>query len=191
MPVRAYDDRVTDIDDAASARGDQAAAARCDVLRRRARASAGWPDRRPTAIAKPKRRRPLRRRRQPSTRPPRSPGEWPSPRPSRSRARPRSSFSVACWPSPRSCWSSPASPAVASGSRCAGAPATISPAVAGSPSRLALALGAVALGQLGLWQYGRTEGGVLGPLDYLGQVYGPLVLVEFAAAGVLAWLAAR
>ena len=47
-----------------------------------------------------------------------------------------------------------------------------------------LALGAVALGQLGLWQYGRTEGGVLGPLDYLGQVYGPLVLVEFAAAGV-------
>ena len=56
---------------------------------------------------------------------------------------------------------------------------------------LVLALGAVALGQLGLWQYGRTEGGVLGPLDYLGQVYGPLVLVEFAAAGVLAWLAAR
>jgi hypothetical protein len=56
---------------------------------------------------------------------------------------------------------------------------------------LVLALGAVALGQLGLWQYGRIEGGVLGPIDYLGQVYGPLVLVEFAAAGVLAWLAAR
>ncbi len=56
---------------------------------------------------------------------------------------------------------------------------------------LALALGAVALGQLGLWQYGRIEGGVLGPLDYLGQVYGPLVLVEFAAAGLIAWLAAR
>ena len=56
---------------------------------------------------------------------------------------------------------------------------------------LVLAVGAIALGQLGLWQYGRTEGGVLGPLDYLGQVYGPLVLVEFAAAGVLAWLAAR
>ena len=56
---------------------------------------------------------------------------------------------------------------------------------------LALALGAVALGQLGLWQYGRSEGGVLGPIDYIGQVYGPLVLVEFAAAGVVAWLAAR
>jgi hypothetical protein len=56
---------------------------------------------------------------------------------------------------------------------------------------LVLALGAVALGQLGLWQYGRSEGGVLGPLDYLGQVYGPLALIEFAAAGVVAWLAAR
>jgi hypothetical protein len=56
---------------------------------------------------------------------------------------------------------------------------------------LSLALGAVALGQLGLWQYGRSEGGVLGPLDYLGQVYGPLVLIEFATAGVVASLAAR
>ena len=56
---------------------------------------------------------------------------------------------------------------------------------------LVLALSAVALGQLGLWQYGRSVGGVLGPLDYLGEVYGPLVLVEFAAAGVIAWLAAR
>jgi hypothetical protein len=56
---------------------------------------------------------------------------------------------------------------------------------------LALALGAVAIGQLGIWQHGRSEGGVLGPLDYLAQVYGPLVLVEFAAAGVIAWLAAR
>jgi hypothetical protein len=56
---------------------------------------------------------------------------------------------------------------------------------------LGLSLGSVALGQLGLWQYGRTLGGVLGPLDYLGEVYGPLVLVEFVAAGVIAWLAAR
>jgi hypothetical protein len=56
---------------------------------------------------------------------------------------------------------------------------------------LVLALGAVGLGQLGLWQYGRSEGGVLGPLDYLGEVYGPLVVIEFAAAGVVAWLAAR
>jgi hypothetical protein len=56
---------------------------------------------------------------------------------------------------------------------------------------LGLALGAVAVGQLGLWLHGQSIGGVLGPIDYLGQVYGPLVLVEFAAAGVVAWLAAR
>ena len=56
---------------------------------------------------------------------------------------------------------------------------------------LALAIGAVALGQLGLWQLARTEGGVLALLDYLGQVFGPLVLLELVAAGVLAWLAAR
>ncbi|MEP6639683.1 MAG: hypothetical protein ABJC39_10080 [Chloroflexota bacterium] len=56
---------------------------------------------------------------------------------------------------------------------------------------LALAFAAVALGQLGLWQYARIEGGVLGLLDYLGQAFGPLVLLEFAAAGVVAWLAAR
>ena len=37
---------------------------------------------------------------------------------------------------------------------------------------LALSLGAVALGQLGLWQYGRVEGGVLGPLDYLVNIAG-------------------
>jgi hypothetical protein len=56
---------------------------------------------------------------------------------------------------------------------------------------LILAVAAVGLGQLGVWQYARTEGGVLPLLDYLGQVYGPLALLEFATAAVLAWLAAR
>jgi hypothetical protein len=56
---------------------------------------------------------------------------------------------------------------------------------------LILTVAAVGLGQLGVWQYARTEGGVLPLLDYLGQVYGPLVLLEFATAAVLAWLAAR
>ena len=42
-----------------------------------------------------------------------------------------------------------------------------------------LAVGAVALGQLGLWQYARIEGGVLPPLDYLGEVFGSLVPVQF------------
>jgi hypothetical protein len=53
------------------------------------------------------------------------------------------------------------------------------------------ALGAVALGQLGLWLYARTEGGVLAPLDYLWEVYGILVPLEFAAAAAAAWLSAR
>jgi hypothetical protein len=55
----------------------------------------------------------------------------------------------------------------------------------------AMAVAAVAVGQVGLWQYAAMEGGVLGPLDYLGQVYGPLVPAEFATAAVLAWLGAR
>jgi hypothetical protein len=54
-----------------------------------------------------------------------------------------------------------------------------------------IAVAAVGLGQVGLWQYARTEGGVLPFFDYLGQVYGPLALLQVAAAAVLAWLAAR
>lgn len=54
-----------------------------------------------------------------------------------------------------------------------------------------LALGAVALGLLGLWQYARIEGGVLSPLDYLAEVFGLLVPLQLAVAAVVAWLAAR
>lgn len=53
------------------------------------------------------------------------------------------------------------------------------------------AAGAVALGQLGLWQYARIEGGVLPPLEYLAEVFGLLVPLQFAVAVVVAWLAAR
>ena len=65
-----------------------------------------------------------------------------------------------------------------------------------APSRrvslaIGLALASVALGQLGLWAYGRSEGGVLEPLDYLAQVYGPVVILEFAAAWIVAWISAR
>lgn len=56
---------------------------------------------------------------------------------------------------------------------------------------VALALAAIALGQLGLWLYARTEGGVLPPLDYLGQVFGFLVPAEFTAAVMVAWVSAR
>ena len=54
-----------------------------------------------------------------------------------------------------------------------------------------LAIVSVALGQAGLWQYGRTEGGVLAPLDYLAEVYGPLVPLQLVAAAVAAWVGAR
>ncbi|MEA2608989.1 MAG: hypothetical protein QOJ75_1232 [Chloroflexota bacterium] len=56
---------------------------------------------------------------------------------------------------------------------------------------LALALAAVALGQAGLWIYGRSEGGVLAPLEYLWEVFGLLVPLQLVAGGVAAWLAAR
>jgi hypothetical protein len=54
-----------------------------------------------------------------------------------------------------------------------------------------VALVAIALGQIGLWAYARSEGGVLAPLDFLWQVYGGLVPVEFVAAAIGAWIAAR
>ena len=38
-----------------------------------------------------------------------------------------------------------------------------------------LALAAVVLGQVGLWLFARTEGGVLPLVDYLGETFGPLV----------------
>ena len=61
--------------------------------------------------------------------------------------------------------------------------------------RVGLAVGltvaAIALAQLGIWQYARAEGGVLPLVDYLGEVFGPLVIVEFVIGGVVAWVAAR
>jgi formate/nitrite transporter FocA (FNT family) len=56
---------------------------------------------------------------------------------------------------------------------------------------VALTLGAIGLGQLGIWQYARAEGGVLPVIDYLAEVFGPLVIVEFVVGGVVAWAVAR
>ena len=56
---------------------------------------------------------------------------------------------------------------------------------------LVLALAGIALGQLGLWLYGRTEGGVLPLVDYLGEVYGPLVPIQGVLAGAVAWVTGR
>ena len=56
---------------------------------------------------------------------------------------------------------------------------------------LGLTLGAVIAGQLGLWAYARWEGGVLGPIEYLAEVFGPLVPLELLVAWIVAWASAR
>ena len=45
--------------------------------------------------------------------------------------------------------------------------------------------------RIGLWLYARTEGGVLGPLDYLGETFGLLVPLQVLAASIAAWISAR
>jgi hypothetical protein len=54
-----------------------------------------------------------------------------------------------------------------------------------------IALIAIGFAQVGLWQYALREGGVLPFVEYLGEVFGPLVPIQAAAAAVVAWLAAR
>lgn len=56
---------------------------------------------------------------------------------------------------------------------------------------IAVAVLSVAIGLAGIWIFARSEGGVLDPITYLVEVHGPLVIVEFGAAAVAAWLAAR
>src|SRR5262245_5485222 len=51
---------------------------------------------------------------------------------------------------------------------------------------VAVALGSVALGLVGIWAFALLEGGVLGIVDYLADVQGFLVLLELIAAGVFA-----
>ncbi len=55
----------------------------------------------------------------------------------------------------------------------------------------ALAVIGVALGQLGLWLFARSEGGVLPLVDYLGQTFGPLVPLQLLVAGAVAWWTSR
>ena len=54
-----------------------------------------------------------------------------------------------------------------------------------------LALVGVASGQVGLWWYAGTEGGVLPLMDFLGQTYGVLVPLQAILASGFAWWAAR
>lgn len=61
----------------------------------------------------------------------------------------------------------------------------------GASTRAAIAIGfalaGVTLGQVGLWLLARQEGGVLPFFDYLAEVFGPLVPLELAIAGLVAW----
>ena len=50
-----------------------------------------------------------------------------------------------------------------------------------------IALAAVALGQVGLWLIARGEGGTLGLVDYLTEVFGVLVPAELLIAAAIAW----
>ncbi len=45
--------------------------------------------------------------------------------------------------------------------------------------------------QVGLWLYAMAIGGVLPPIDYLAQTFGPLVPLEVVVAGAVAWWRAR
>ena len=62
-------------------------------------------------------------------------------------------------------------------------------------SRLAIAVGAslaaIAVAQVGLWLWAGVEGGRLGLFDFLGEVYGALVPLQFLLAGGTAWLSTR
>lgn len=49
----------------------------------------------------------------------------------------------------------------------------------------------VLLGQVGLWLFARAEGGVLAPIDYLAQTFGPLAPMEVLLAAFVAWWRAR
>ena len=51
---------------------------------------------------------------------------------------------------------------------------------------VAVAVGSVALGLVGIWLFAGLEGGTLGLVDYLAQVQGILVPIELVVAGTLA-----
>jgi hypothetical protein len=72
----------------------------------------------------------------------------------------------------------------------AGARGTIPRPARGVGTAVIAVLG-VLLGQLGIWLYARSEGGVLAPLDYLGQAFGWLVPVQLAVAAAVAWWSSR
>lgn len=51
---------------------------------------------------------------------------------------------------------------------------------------VALSVGSVALGLVGIWLFAGLEGGSLGLIDYLGEVHGWLAPILLAAAALVA-----
>jgi hypothetical protein len=49
----------------------------------------------------------------------------------------------------------------------------------------------ILLGQLGIWLFARSEGGVLGPVDYLGQAFGWLVPAQLLVGAAVALWSSR
>jgi hypothetical protein len=56
---------------------------------------------------------------------------------------------------------------------------------------IGVAVVGILLGQLGIWLYARTEGGVLALPDYLAQTFGWLVPAELIVAAAAAWWTSR
>jgi hypothetical protein len=56
---------------------------------------------------------------------------------------------------------------------------------------VALAVGSIVVGLAVLWAYSRTEGGVMDPVAYLDERFGPLAVADIVVAGVVAWVRAR
>jgi len=64
--------------------------------------------------------------------------------------------------------------------------------VAGPPRAAGLAIVTILVGLLGIWLFGRIEGGALDPLAYLDEVQGwPLVLLQLVVGGGLAAASSR
>ena len=56
---------------------------------------------------------------------------------------------------------------------------------------VALAVGSIVAGFAVLWAYSHVEGGVMDPVAYLDERFGPLALIDIVIAGVVAWVRAR
>jgi hypothetical protein len=73
---------------------------------------------------------------------------------------------------------------------------TGSPLTGGSPRSpvavaVAISVAAMVLGMIGGWAVSLTQGGIAGPLEYIGQTLGLLVLAVPLVAGAAAWLGSR